>query len=163
MGSGEESKLLSFNKKFGYARRLSHPGPNGNSERAICSIPWFPILANCGNNRALMKQQPHITVRIIMSSTFVCIPAVIVLDLVGTIITHPMQTHREAKAAKEIQVINPSASFVRPPTEQKKKRTRKPVPDESSSLNISTQQVSSTAESLAGISTNASSSLESSS
>lgn len=144
----KKSKLISFNKKFGYAPRL---GYNSNSERFLCSIPLIPIFANCGSVIALMKQQPHMTPRVIMCSVFVGIPVVIVLDLVGTIVTHPMQSSRERKASKEIQAINPSVPSVRPITEQKRK-IRKTAPDESS-----------TAESLAGLSGKTSSSLESSS
>ncbi len=161
MSLQKDSKLVRFNNKFGYGKRWGFRAPRGNSERAILSIPFLGFIVQAGNLRMSFHQQPDMAVRVVMSSTLLGIPFLIILDLIGTIITQPIQSAREKKNKKEIQTI----SYVRPNSKPMKKKSRKiEKEDSSSSFTVATasEQHSSTPESLEDISIENSSMLESS-
>lgn len=160
MSLHKESKLIRFNNKFGYGKRWNFHGPRGNSERALLGIPFLGFIVNPGIGNCLVTchQQPDMTVRLIMSSTLVAIPVLIGLDLVGTLITQPIQSAREKKDKKDIQTI----SYVRPNLKRKSRKIEKE--DSSSQFTVATasEQTSSTPESLEDISIEHSSLLDSS-
>lgn len=141
---GKVSRLTKFNKQWGvqlsgYSKRRK------TLEKVCCSIPYFalivPALKGYSNLVTGLRQHPHHIPRIVLAATLVGIPISLILDLIATFITQPIERRRLKRLAKaSMKIIIRGPEFI-PPTESSEEEsdgeageaeTTSPVPLQSS-------------------------------